>query len=72
LTDIRKEFGGEDEELVKVAELRRIEQGGKTMEKFVQKFRRAVRESRYKRRLLVEEFKKRINAIICWKLMESE
>ena len=72
MTDIRKEFGGEDEELVKVAELRRIEQGGKTMEKFVQKFRRAVRESRYKRRLLVEEFKKRINAIICWKLMESE
>ena len=35
LVDIRKEFGGEDKKLVKVAELRRLEQGGKTMEKFV-------------------------------------
>jgi len=31
LADIRKEFGGEDEELVKVAELKRLEQGEKTM-----------------------------------------
>ena len=31
LADIRKEFGGEDEELVKVAELKRLEQGEKIM-----------------------------------------
>ena len=31
LADIRKEFGGGDEELVKVAELKRLEQGEKTM-----------------------------------------
>jgi len=35
LANIKKEFGGGDEETVKVAELKRIEQGGKTMEKFM-------------------------------------
>ena len=35
LTSLRKEFGGGEEELVKVAELRKMEQGGKTMEEFV-------------------------------------
>jgi len=72
LADIRKEFGGGDEESVKVAELKRLEQRGKTMEKFVQEFRRAVRESGYERRLLVEEFKRGINATICQRLIESE
>jgi len=33
---------------VKVVELRKLEQGGKTMEEFVQEFKRAVRGSRYK------------------------
>ena len=33
--DIRKEFGREDEESVKVAELRRLEQESRTMEEFV-------------------------------------
>jgi len=72
LVDIRKEFGGGDKQSVKVAELRRLEQGGKTIEKFVQKFRRAARESRYERRLLVEEFKRGINATIYQRLMKSE
>ena len=35
LADIRKEFGREDEELVKVAKLKRLEQRGRTMEEFV-------------------------------------
>ena len=35
LADIRKEFEGEDEELVKVAELKRLEQDGKMMKEFV-------------------------------------
>jgi len=72
LVDIRKEFGGGDKQSVKVAELRRLEQGGKTIEKFVQKFRRAARESKYERRLLVEEFKRGINATIYQRLMKSE
>ena len=35
LTSLRKEFGGGEEESVKAAELRKIEQGGRTMEEFV-------------------------------------
>jgi len=71
LADIRKEFRGGDEESVKVAELKRLEQEEKTMEEFVQEFRRAVIGSGYKGRLLVE-FKKGINTTICRRLMESE
>ena len=32
LACLKKEFGGGEEEAVKVVELRRVEQGGKTME----------------------------------------
>ena len=35
LAEIKKEFGRGEEESVKVAELRKLEQGGKTMEEFV-------------------------------------
>jgi len=72
LADIRKEFGGEDEELVKVTELRRLEQESRMMEEFVQEFRRAARGSEYKERSLVEEFKRGINATIHQRLMKSE
>ena len=72
LTNLRKEFGRGEEELVKTAELRKLEQGGKTMEKFVQKFKRAARGSRYEGRPLVEEFKRGMNEGIRRKLMEAE
>ena len=35
LAEIKKEFGGGDEESVKVAELKKIEQGGRTIKEFV-------------------------------------
>ena len=35
LTSLRKKFGGEEKESVKAVELRKLEQGGRTMEKFV-------------------------------------
>jgi len=57
LANIKREFGGGDEESVKVAELRRLEQGNKTMEEFVQEFRRAARGSEYKGHPFIEEFK---------------
>jgi len=47
LTSLRKEFGGGEEESVKVGELRKLEQGGRTMEEFVQEFKRAARGSGY-------------------------
>ena len=72
LAEIKKEFGGEEEELVKAAELRKLEQGGRIIEEFVQEFKRAVRGSGYKRRLLVEEFKRGMNEVIRRKLMEAK
>jgi len=72
LADIRKEFGKENEELAKVTELKRLEQRGKTIEEFVQEFRRVARGSGYESRSLVEKFKKGINTTICQRLIESE
>ena len=72
LVELKREFGGGDEKVVKVAELRKLEQEGRTMEEFVQEFKWVVRESRYKRRLLIEEFKRGINEMIWRKLIEAE
>ena len=72
LTCLKKEFGREEEESVKAVELRKLEQGGKTMEEFVQEFKRAARRSGYEGRLLVEEFKRGMNGSIRRKLMEAE
>jgi len=72
LVDIRKKVGGEDKESVKIAELKKLEQEGKIIEKFVQEFRRAARGSRYGERPLVEEFKREISITICQRLIESE
>jgi len=38
LVDIKKEFGRGDKELAKVVKLKRLEQGGKKIEEFVQEF----------------------------------
>jgi len=57
---------------MKVAELKKVEQESRTMEKFVQKFRRITRRSEYKRRSLVEKFKQGINGMIRRKLIEVE
>ena len=64
LTSLRKEFGGGEEKLVKAAELRKLEQGGKSMKEFVQEFKRVARGSRYEGRPLMEEFKRGINSRI--------
>jgi len=72
LAEIKKEFGRGKEELVKVVELRKIEQESRTMEEFVQEFKKAARGSGYEGRPLVEEFKRGINGAIRRKLMEAE
>jgi len=72
LTCVKKEFGGGEEESVKAVELKKLEQGEKTMEEFVQEFKRAARGSGYEGRLLVEEFKRGMNSGIRRKLMEAE
>ena len=72
LADIKKKFDRGDEKSVKVVELRRLEQESKTMEEFVQEFGRILRDSGYKEKLLVEEFKKEINTIIYQRFMKLE
>jgi len=57
---------------VKAAELRKLEQGGRTMEEFIQEFKWTARGSRYEGRPLVEEFKRDMNGGIRRKLMEAE
>ena len=47
LSDLKEEFDEEDDKIMKVVELKKLEQGSKTMEKFVQEFRRIARGSRY-------------------------
>ena len=72
LLSLKKEFGEEEEELVKAAELRKLEQGGRTREEFIQEFKRTARGSGYKGRSLVEKFKREMNEVIRRKLMEAE
>jgi len=72
LMSLKKKFGKEEEESIKVAELRKLEQGGKMMEEFIQEFKRVARGSGYEGRSLVEEFKRGINRVIRRKLIETE
>ena len=72
LAAIKKKFRIEKEESIKVAELKRLEQGGRTMEEFVQEFRRVARRSRYKGKQLIKEFNRKMNGMIRRKLMEAE
>jgi len=72
LAEIRREFRKEDKELVKVAELKKIEQGERTIEEFVQNFKKTARESSYEGCSLIEEFKRGINRSIRRKLIKAE
>ena len=72
LSNLKKEFEGGEEESVKAAELRRLKQGERTMEEFVQEFKRVARGSGYEERLLMEEFKRGMNRTIRRKLIEAK
>jgi len=64
LADLKKEFGGRDNKIMRVAELKKVKQENKMMKEFVQEFRRTVRRSGYEKRLLIEEFKQDMNEVI--------
>jgi len=72
LSSLKKEFGEGEKKSVKAVELRKLEQGGRTMKEFVQKFKRVVRGSGYEGRLLVEKFKREMNRSIRRKLMKAK
>jgi len=69
---MRKEFGEFNEESRKADELRLLIQGSRTCNKYVQEFRRAARESGYKGRALIDEFKRGLNRMIRRKLAEAK
>jgi len=72
LLDLKEEFDRRDNETMKMAKLKKVEQESKTIEEFIQEFRRAVRESGYERQPLIEEFKSEINEVIRKKLIEAK
>jgi len=71
-TKIRNDFGKMSEEERKIEQLRTIEQGGRTCDKYVQEFKKVARGSSYVRRSLIEEFKRELNRAIRRKLAEVE
>jgi len=71
-TKIRNDFGETSEEKRKIEQLRTIEQGGRTCDKYVQEFKKVARGSGYKGRPLIEEFKQGLNGAIRRKLAKAE
>jgi len=71
-TKMREEFGEFDEELRKVNELRLLEQGGQTCDKYVQIFKKTSRGSGYEGQPLIEEFKRGLNGNIRRRLAEAK
>jgi len=69
---IRDDFGETLEEERKIEQLRTIEQGGRTCDKYIQEFKKIARGSGYEGRPLIEEFKKGLNRAIRRKLAEAE
>jgi len=72
LIALKKEFGEEDKEAVKVAKLKKLKQGGKMIEEFIQEFKRAARGNGYEGCFLIKEFKREMNGVIRRKLMEAK
>ena len=72
LLDLKKEFGREDNKIMKVVELKKVEQGSRIIEEFVQEFRKIEKRSKYEERPLVKKFKRGMNGIIKQKLMKLE
>jgi len=69
---IRNDFGEISEEERKIEQLRTIEQGGRTCDKYIQEFKKVARRSGYKGQLPIEEFKRGLNRAIRRKLAEVE
>jgi len=56
-----RQFGGRDNKLAKMAEIKIVEQEERMIKEFFQEFKRVARENGYEERTLVEEFKRGIN-----------
>ena len=71
-TKIRYEFREITEEERKIEQLRTIEQGGRSCDKYVQEFKKIARGSGHERRPFIKEFKRGLNGAIRRKLVEAE
>ena len=72
MSDLKEKLGRGDNKIIKVVELKKVEQRSKIIEEFVQEFKRAVRESKYKEKPLIEKFKRGMNGVIRRKFIEAE
>ena len=61
---LKKVFGREDNKSRRVAELKKVEQKSRMIKECVQEFKRVLRESKYRGRSLIEEFKCSLNKTI--------
>jgi len=48
LMNLKKEFDGKNDKIIKVAELKKVKQENRTMKKSIQEFRRMAKENGYK------------------------
>jgi len=71
-TKIKNDFGEISKEKRKIEQLRIIEQEERTYNEYVQEFKKVTRGTGYKRRPLIEEFKRGLNGGIRKKLAEAE
>ena len=71
-TKIQQEFGEFNKESQKVDEPRLLEQGGRTVDKYIQEFRKAAKGSSYKGRVSIKEFKRGLNRVVRRRLAEAE
>ena len=69
---ISNEFGEMAEEERKIEQLRTIEQGRRTYDKYIQEFKKIARGSSYERQPLIEEFKRGLSRVLRRKLAEAE
>ena len=69
---MKNEFRETVEEEKKIEQLRTIEQGERTCNKYVQEFKKVVRRSNYKGQPLIEEFKRGLSRALRRKLAEME
>jgi len=71
-TKIKDDFGETLEEERKIEQLRMIEQGERTCNKYMQEFKKVARGSSYEGRPLIKEFKRGLNRRIRRKLAEAK
>ena len=76
LSELKRVFRKENNESTKVAEFKRVEQKGKTMKEFVQKFRRVVRrkliEAKRSLRSIEQSHERVVNLNYHWKESKKE